>query len=588
MSKEGANLNIVIQQNIEDEFKEFIYEVLEDYLPKWDYSECSLEELENAKDNVKIIIWQVGDDEKEVLQVCGIKQMFYSDLEYFILILENEVTPEYLMNYKDPSLRVVSKDEDAIEDLLVKIKEEKVKSMCLDLPLGVEDTREIVNEATNSSKEPQIKMNILNNSSNSVELYDIEKSSPLESENKNEIQIQIEEDNGQNQAGIEFESLGNTNNIPIDDEQNKRVTKPVEATKSDEKVLKENKGKDNKNDKDLSMVPGKTSCEDDNSNCSATSKQKLEEGTQITCNGVPIDKTEIKKIAEERRKYEKRILSLRDFINIPVYKKKTIPHKAIGIWSPLHRSGVTTLAINFSLYLSDYSFPIGVLEAITINMKQKNTLSLFSDKPENWQTYSKYLMGEGEPKQAIWDVKGIHFYPFIEKDKDLNWTEQAIEYFVEGLKFYDLLLVDLPTGKMEEYTLNTLKYLDELWIVVNNDITGILQWKNYINEVIKSSISCKLIFNEHLNFSKPELLEKELDIPLMATVPSMHIEINKNQYKTIPLIEQDQVYNKLEGSFVKMLECITGNKKKIIRFEAKNSSTSLEIFLKKFLKNRKI
>lgn len=162
----------------------------------------------------------------------------------------------------------------------------------------------------------------------------------------------------------------------------------------------------------------------------------------------------------------------------------------------------------------------------------------------------------------------------------MNWTEQAIEYFVEGLKFYDLLLVDLPTGKMEEYTLNTLKYLDELWIVVNNDITGILQWKNYINEVIKSSISCKLIFNEHLNFSKPELLEKELDIPLMATVPSMHIEINKNQYKTIPLIEQDQVYNKLEGSFVKMLECITGNKKKIIRFEAKNSSTSLEIFLK--------
>lgn len=46
-------MDVIIQNTIDEEFKEFMIEVLEEHFPKWDYEECSIEDLEEPKEDVK-------------------------------------------------------------------------------------------------------------------------------------------------------------------------------------------------------------------------------------------------------------------------------------------------------------------------------------------------------------------------------------------------------------------------------------------------------------------------------------------------------------------------------------------------------
>ncbi|ALL11703.1 hypothetical protein BTXL6_10375 [Bacillus thuringiensis] len=550
-------MDVIIQNTIDEEFKEFMIEVLEEHFPKWDYEECSIEDLEEPKEDVKILILNVNSSDQDYIRYCSLKQMFYSDVQHFILIIEDINAIESLDKYQDPVLKIISNDEEQFRLLISELKQENINSL-MNLPLDY--PVEIVEE-----------------------MQVVEKEHCPFSLNTNTLSVTIEEDknNGADIYNLNFipkESNDDEDSVNINNLDNKleniaSIEKENNEEQEQEQVLG---SEDSNNGPEVNIdTAGHKEIE--------KHKEAIADDLKLTANGKPIDKQEIKEYIVERKQFEKRIFNLRDHINIPVYKKKTIPHRAIGIWSPLHRSGVTTLSINLALYLSEYAFPIGVLESITPNMKQKSSLSLFSNMPKNWLTYSKFLNGEGKPEQVVWDIKGIHFYPFIEEDTELKWNEQRLEYFIEGLKFYDLLLVDLPTGKMEPYTEKILPHLDELWIIGNNDISGVLEWKEYIDKVIKSKITCKLIFNEHLQFSKPDLLEIGLGIPLIAKLPSMHIEINKNQYKTLPLLEQDHVYNKLEPHFVKLLEQITGDKKEVLTFEKKPVRSTIEIFLKKFM-----
>ncbi|MEB8653416.1 hypothetical protein P4G96_32555 [Bacillus cereus] len=550
-------MDVIIQNTIDEEFKEFMIEVLEEHFPKWDYEECSIEDLDEPKEDVKILILNVNSSDQDFIRYCSLKQMFYSDVQHFILIIDDIDAIESLDKYQDPVLKTISNDEEQFRLLISELKRENINSL-MNLPLDF--PVEVVEEMQVEEKEDcpfslnpnNLSVTIEENKNNGADIYNLN-FIPIEKSNddeKDSININTLDNKLEKLESIEKENV----------EENEQVSSSKDANDSSafNSNTVEHKGIEEH-------------------------KEAEAHDLKLTANGKPIDKQEIKEYIDERKQFEKRIFNLRDYINIPVYKKKTIPHRAIGIWSPLHRSGVTTLSINLALYLSEYAFPIGVLESITPNMKQKNSLSLFSNMPKNWLTYSKFLNGDGKPEQVVWDVKGIHFYPFIEEDTELKWNEQRLEYFIEGLKFYDLLLVDLPTGKMEPYTEKILPHLDELWIIGNNDISGVLEWKEYIDKVIKSKITCKLIFNEHLQFSKPDLLEIGLGIPLIAKIPSMHIEINKNQYKTLPLLEQDHVYNKLEPHFVKMLEQITGDKKEVLTFEKKPVRSTIEIFLKKFM-----
>ncbi|PHD31439.1 hypothetical protein COF65_32280, partial [Bacillus toyonensis] len=105
-------MDVIIQNTIDEEFKEFMIEVLEEHFPKWDYEECSIEDLEEPKEDVKILILNVNSSDQDYIRYCSLKQMFYSDVQHFILIIEDINAIESLDKYQDPVLKIISNDEE--------------------------------------------------------------------------------------------------------------------------------------------------------------------------------------------------------------------------------------------------------------------------------------------------------------------------------------------------------------------------------------------------------------------------------------------------------------------------------------------
>jgi hypothetical protein len=113
---------------------------------------------------------------------------------------------------------------------------------------------------------------------------------------------------------------------------------------------------------------------------------------------------------------------------------------------------------------------------------------------------------------------------------------------VEGIKIHDLTLVDLPTGEMKAYTKDTLYHIDELWILVNDEIQIIQEWKEYI-EKISHLVTCKLIFSQTFSFSRPDELSKKLGLEMLCQLPDVHVEAMKHHYLNRPLIKDHHVGN---------------------------------------------
>lgn len=273
---------------------------------------------------------------------------------------------------------------------------------------------------------------------------------------------------------------------------------------------------------------------------------------------------ELKKIKIQKRmqKYEEKIISLREELNIPVWKKRQIQSKTIGIWSPLHRIGVTTLTINLALYLASLSIPVAVLEGITKNLKMKSLLEIYSQK-RKWISYNAFLEEDRyKVKDTIWTYKDVNFFPFEEHDLGSKWNEQKIYYFMNGLKFHDILFVDFPTGEMAPYTLESLQYVDELWVVMNNDLLSMVEWKEYMNRTVKPKATVYGFFLDAYSFNKPKKLVEQMDLPFLSSLPALHEEVIRNYYESIPLIDHEGVYEKVENDLLNILEHFTGEKPK--------------------------
>lgn len=285
-----------------------------------------------------------------------------------------------------------------------------------------------------------------------------------------------------------------------------------------------------------------------------------------------------------QQQYEERVISLRDSLEIPVWKKRKLESKTIGVWSPLHRTGVTTFAMNLALYFSQLSIPVAVLEGITKNIKMKSLLYKYNKKNANAYSYNAYLSNPSiKPKEVIWKYQGVHFFPFDERDIRYKWDNERIEGFINGLKFHDVVLVDLPTGEMAPYTLDSLQYIDELWVIINNDVLGIAEWKEYVASVIQPKVDVKLIFNEEFPFSKPKKVAEAIGFPLITSIPAVHEAVAQNHYEAIPLIEQAGVVEKLESRFLVILEHLVGEE---IKIQSKDTTEGKK--LNQFVKRLKL
>lgn len=259
-----------------------------------------------------------------------------------------------------------------------------------------------------------------------------------------------------------------------------------------------------------------------------------------------------------RKEYEQKVIEYREFVNIPIWKKDRIKQKSIGVWSPMQRSGVSTFINNFAFFLAQYPIEIAVLEAISNKVKMKSLLSRYQALPAQWESYCSFISGAVQASQVRLNFNSVDFYPLDNANLNRKWDNTLIHYYFEGLKFYDVLMVDLPTGEMTPFTEEAVFHLDEVWILINNDVLELMEWKSYMKRILDGK-KVKLIFNNFIACSEPNAIAEALEYPLITAVPTLHEEAIKNQYLKGPLYHQDGVAEKLQNSFSEILEYLAGN-----------------------------
>lgn len=256
-------------------------------------------------------------------------------------------------------------------------------------------------------------------------------------------------------------------------------------------------------------------------------------------------------------------------------------NKTIGIWSPLHRMGVTQFIVNFSIFLAQFRIPVAALETPNNVQHLKHLLLQYTDIPKNWSSYATALSNESiSPNSVKWLYQNVHWIPLDYNDSNINWQEDLLFHYINNLKFFDVVLVDLPTSEMEDYTLEIAKQLDELWILVDDSYVQLKGWKEYIHNLQEQlNISIKLVFNKKDTYSKTKLIEDELQIPILTEIPSVYYELQKNNYETNPIILNHTVYKKLYGAYLELAKHILGE-----NIEPKNNSRVLRYIIDRIIK----
>lgn len=242
-------------------------------------------------------------------------------------------------------------------------------------------------------------------------------------------------------------------------------------------------------------------------------------------------------------------------------KQKWEKHRLIGVWSPINRMGVTSFVINFAFFLAQNRIYTAVLEGLTNQHAMKDWLQRYTSIPPNWVSYAQAIQSNiNNPMDAAWIYRDVVFLPLDHDDLQYEWHSLSLETYMTTTNIIDITIVDMPTGEMAKYTRDSLHYLDELWIVGDDAFQESLAWKSYIHKVMKDTgVPARLLFNKHYPFSQSKRLSKEMDLPLLTEIPSLHEEIMRNYYETSPLIFKQEVYEKLEGPFIEIAKHLFGN-----------------------------
>lgn len=236
-------------------------------------------------------------------------------------------------------------------------------------------------------------------------------------------------------------------------------------------------------------------------------------------------------------------------------------HKMIGIWSPIHRTGVTSISMNFAFYLAQNRIYTAVLEGLTEQHTLKNRLKRYTKIPECWVSFAKAIHKDGITDESDWTYKGVKFLPLDHDDMRHPWNEFSLESYMTTTKIVDITLVDFPTGEMSSYTEDALSYLDEVWIVVNDDYQDTMSWNTYIQNLKeKTRKPFYLIFNKAFSVSPVKRYAKDLATPLIASIPAMGEEFAQNNYEPNPIFENEEVAAQLLPAFQELTKHLYGEK----------------------------
>lgn len=255
--------------------------------------------------------------------------------------------------------------------------------------------------------------------------------------------------------------------------------------------------------------------------------------------------------------------------------------KVIGVWSPLHRMGVTSFVVNFGLYLADHKIETTVLEGISPNYILKDLLFRYTERPKNWVSYAKALQKDDVSGQVHWNYKNVRFLPIDKDDYKFDWNTESLRSYMDTRRVGDITLVDLPTGKMALYTEEVLQYMDELWILVDDCIQELSSWDKYIKDMKKKfNVNIYLIANKTMPFSKPELLSEKFKEKVLVKIPSMHEQTMKSYYQEKPLYAQNETQATLQEYYHPLAKHLFGTS-----FVPKQPKQTIMARLKYFMKS---
>ncbi len=227
--------------------------------------------------------------------------------------------------------------------------------------------------------------------------------------------------------------------------------------------------------------------------------------------------------------------------------------KTIALWSPIGGKGVTTITMNLAMYLGMQRHKVAVLEGISNRFVLKQLLNRYTVIPEQWRSWASTLFEKdvksvkNTARKMMWNYKNVQWFPFDKGDPAQKWTKKHIEHYIHELKSYDIVLVDLPSGELDDANRTLLDFVDELWVVTDNNIHTMVEYKDYIAKITeetgeRSKLPAKLIVNQTYSFSEPDYVADILGLPLLGTMPALHEVIHKNFYQKKPLIDIGYAY----------------------------------------------
>ena len=270
-----------------------------------------------------------------------------------------------------------------------------------------------------------------------------------------------------------------------------------------------------------------------------------------------------------------------------VFSTNRTSNKTIAVWSPIQRSGITTFCINYACFLAENRLFTGVLESLRPHNANilKHIVKRYSALPKNWVSYAQMThKGVKGDKVATWYYKDALFLPLDDDDSKLNWSYGSLATYVRNSQTMDVTLIDMPSGYLEEYSIETIRLVDELWILIDDTYQEILSWRSYIKELEKNcKVEVKLIFNKEYSFSQKDKISKHLGYPIIASIPAMHEQIMRNYYENETLYYIQPSRSLLYEPFVDLTYNLLGNDFKLLSIEdmtkkgyiAKNSEGSL-------------
>lgn len=291
--------------------------------------------------------------------------------------------------------------------------------------------------------------------------------------------------------------------------------------------------------------------EQDSVSKNVVAKQKEEPTVPLEKDITPIQNDKDMEILQNARRVQKQLFGQQSWNE----------HKTIGVWSPVHKMGVTTFIMNYATFLAENRVYVGILEALRTDPALKDWLQRYSPMPETWSSYAQTIHSNQSNAELVrWDYKNVLYLPLDRSDISLNWDAELLAIYLNLPSLMDVTFVDMPTGEMNASSLKTLDYLTELWVLVDDNHFEILSWYNYIHQLKKKhNIEIKLIFNKAFPFSPYKDLCKTLELPLLAVIPSLHEEMARNNYQNGPVISVAEVRQHLYEPFKDITKYLMGD-----------------------------